>query len=65
MLRDQLIVDLDRLQSSDGAADWVHKNLVVKNTLTAADADSVEASFREKVLTLEVNANSGQSPKGK
>jgi ERF superfamily protein len=53
-LRDQLIVDLDRLQSSDGAADWVHKNLAVKNTLTAADADSVEASFREKVLTLEV-----------
>ena len=52
-LRDQLIVDLDRLQSSDGAADWVHKNLAVKNTLTAADADCVEASFREKVLTLE------------
>ena len=52
-LRDQLIVHLDRLQSSDGAADWVHKNLAVKNTLTAADADSVEASFREKVLTLE------------
>ena len=24
-LRDQLIVDLDRLQSSDGAADWVHE----------------------------------------
>ena len=52
-LRDQLIADLNRLQSSDEAADWVHKNLAVKNTLTAADADSVEASFREKVLTLE------------
>ena len=52
-LRDQLIADLNRLQSSDEAADWVHKNLAVKNTLTAADADSVEASFRERVLTLE------------
>ncbi len=52
-LRDQLVADLDRLQSSDEAADWVHKNLAVKNTLTAADADSVEASFRERVLTLE------------
>ncbi len=52
-LRDQLIVDLDRLQSSDEAADWVHKNLAVKNTLTPADADSVEASFRERVLTFE------------
>ena len=51
--RDQLISDLNRLQSSDEAADWVHKNLAVKNTLTAADVDSVEASFRERVLTLE------------
>jgi hypothetical protein len=53
ILRDQLIVDLDRLQSSDEAADWVHKNLAVKNALTAADADGVEARFRERVPTLE------------
>jgi hypothetical protein len=52
-LRDQLIADLNRLQSSDEAADWVYKNLVVKNTLTAADADSVEASFRERLSTFE------------
>src|SRR5271169_1724992 len=52
-VRDRLIADLNRLQSSDDAADWVHKNLAVKNSLTAADADSVEASFRERVLTLE------------
>jgi hypothetical protein len=52
-LRDQLIADLNRLQSSDEAANWVHKNLCIKNTLTAADADSVESSFRERVLTLE------------
>ena len=52
-LRDQLITDLNRLQSSDEAADWVHKNLGVKNTLTAADADSVEASFREKLPTID------------
>jgi hypothetical protein len=52
-LREQLIGDLNRLQSSEDAADWVHRNLAVKNTLMAADADSVEASFRERVLTLE------------
>ena len=52
-LRDKLITDLNRLQSSDEAADWVHKNLGVKNTLTAADADSVEASFREKLPTID------------
>ena len=52
-LRDQLITDLNRLQSSDEAADWVHNNLAAKNTLTAADADSVEASFRERLSTFE------------
>jgi hypothetical protein len=31
-LRDRLITELNRLQSSDEAADWVHKNLPVKNT---------------------------------
>jgi hypothetical protein len=36
-----------RLQSSAEAADWVHKNLAVKNTLMAADADSVVANFRK------------------
>ena len=51
-LRDQLITDLNRLQSSDEAADWVHNNLAVKNTLTAADADLVEARFREKLATI-------------
>ena len=51
-LRDQLIADLNRLQSSDEAADWVHNNLAVKNTLTAADADLVEARFREKLATI-------------
>jgi hypothetical protein len=52
-LRVQLIADIDRLQSSDEAADWVHKKLVIKNTLTTADADSVEASFRERLSTFE------------
>jgi hypothetical protein len=52
-LRDQLSADVEGLQSSDEAADWVHKNLAVKNTLKAADADCVEASFRDRVLTLE------------
>ena len=37
----------------DEAADWVHKNLAAKNTLIAADADSVEASFRERLATIE------------
>ena len=54
-VRDQLIADLNRLHSSDEAADWVHRNLAVKNTLKAPDADSVEASFRERILMIEAS----------
>ena len=42
------------LKSADDAADWVHKNLAAKNTLITADADAVEAGFREKLATIEV-----------
>jgi hypothetical protein len=62
-LRDQLISDLSRLQSSDQAADWVHENLAVKNTLTQADADNVETSFRERVSTLEASLADSEGPR--
>jgi hypothetical protein len=51
--RGRLIADIARLQSSDEAADWVHRNLPVKNTLTAADAEFVEMSFREWLAAIE------------
>ena len=53
-LREKLLADLSQLQSGDEAADWVHKNLAAKNTLITADADAVEAGFREKLSTIEV-----------
>ena len=53
-LREKLLADLSQLQSGDEAADWVHKNLAAKNTLSAADADLVEAGFREKLATIEL-----------
>jgi hypothetical protein len=52
-LREQLLADIGQLRSSDEAADWVHKNLAAKNTLLAADADAVEAGFRERLATIE------------
>jgi hypothetical protein len=52
-LREKLLLDLDQLQSADEAADWVHNNLAAKNTLIAADADLVEAGFREGLATIE------------
>ena len=61
-LRQQLLGDIGQLQSGDEAADWVHKNLAAKNALIDADADLVEASFREKcVFHGIVSANSRRS----
>ena len=53
-LRDQLNVGLRLLQSEEEAAEWVHKNLPVKNTLMVADADLIEASFRERLAAIEL-----------
>jgi hypothetical protein len=52
-LRDRLVAELSDLKSADEAADWVHKNLPAKNTLAVADAETVEASFRERLVTIE------------
>src|SRR5580704_14649497 len=52
-LCEKLRADLSQLQSGDHAAHWVHNNLAAKNTLIPADADAVEAGFREKLATIE------------
>jgi hypothetical protein len=59
-LRDRLLAELADLKSADEAADWVHKNLPAKNTLTPADAETVEASFRERLAGIE-GGQSGQT----
>jgi hypothetical protein len=46
-----------QLQSSDEAADWVHKNMPVKNELTAADADLVGAAFRDRLAVIEAETS--------
>jgi hypothetical protein len=55
-LRDRLIADVEELQNSDEAADWVHRNLARKNALSDRDADLVEACFRAKLATLTFDA---------
>ena len=47
--RDRLLADLQGVQSAEDAASWAHRSLPAKNTLTAADAQTVEAPFREKL----------------
>jgi ERF superfamily len=52
VLRDQLVAELEVLQSGDEAARWAHRNLSVKNTLATADAELVEAGFRLKLAAF-------------
>jgi ERF superfamily len=51
-LRDRLIGELQGFRSADEAANWVHKNLQAKNTLTFDDAQLVEAAFRERLAEI-------------
>ena len=60
-LRERLIAELSDLKSADEAADWVHKNLPAKNTLALADAETVEASFRERLAAIEAEQASAGS----
>jgi hypothetical protein len=52
-LRDWLIGELNALQTANDAAEWAHRSLPMKNTLTASDALAVEASFAAKVLPFD------------
>src|SRR5262249_21765325 len=48
-LRETLMAQMAAISSPDDAAAWAHRNLAAKNTLTAADARTVEEGFRAKL----------------
>jgi hypothetical protein len=52
VLRERLIAELGALQAADEAAGWAQRSLPAKNTLTAADAQSVEVAFAAKIAVL-------------
>jgi ERF superfamily len=52
LLRDNLMAELELLQSNDQAASWAHRSLPTKQTLTATDAERVEVAFRIKLSSL-------------
>jgi hypothetical protein len=52
VLRERLVAELEALQSADEAASWALRSLPAKNTLTTADAELVEASFRAKLAVF-------------
>jgi hypothetical protein len=53
LVRDHLLVELGGLNSVDDATNWAHRILPIKNTLTTADAQLIEASFQGKVSAFD------------
>jgi len=58
-LRDQLLTDLDRLNSAEAAAMWAHQIMPAKNSLAAADARRVEDAFGAKIAILRTGEGEG------
>jgi hypothetical protein len=60
VLRDQLAVELKNLNSAEDAANWAHRIIGAKNTLTASDAEHVERAFQERLETVVSGTADGQ-----
>src|SRR6516164_8979013 len=58
-LRDQLAAELKEIDSSEEAANWAHRVLGAKSTLTAADAACIEEAFRAKLALVATNTSDG------
>jgi hypothetical protein len=61
-LRDQLTAEIGEIKSDEEAANWAHRVLGAKNTLTTADAQRVEQIFHAKLASIVAEAAGGQSP---
>jgi ERF superfamily len=62
-LRDQLLAQLNDVDSSDALTMWAHRNLSAKNCLIPADAQQVENTFQSKLAKLTTaTENDGSLP---
>jgi ERF superfamily len=52
ILRERLVAELLAINSTDDAAAWAHRNLPAKNSLTAGDAQIIEARFQARLSTI-------------
>jgi ERF superfamily len=52
ILRERLISELGAVGSSEEAANWAHRVLGFKNTLSVADSEHVEQAFQSKLATF-------------
>ena len=64
-LRDQLTAEIEGIKSDEEAANWAHRVLSAKNTLTTADAERVEQAFQARLATIVTEATNGLSPESR
>jgi ERF superfamily len=50
---EQLLAELERIDSAEGAAIWAKNSMARKNELTATDASRIEVAFHAKLSVLE------------
>ena len=60
VLRDQLLGQLEGINSAEEAAIWAHRVLPPKNRLNAANAQQVETAFEAKLKNLQGEAEVGE-----
>ena len=60
LLCDRLLAESEALSSSEAATIWAHRILGAKNSLTAADARSVEDAFQAKLTALGAGDDAGR-----
>ena len=64
-LRDQLTAEIEEIKSDEEAANWAHRVLSAKNTLTTADAECVEQAFQARLARIVGGAGDGLSPESR
>ena len=64
-LRDQLTAEIEEIKSDEEAANWAHRVLSAKNTLTTADAERVEQAFQARLARIVGGAGDGLSPESR
>jgi ERF superfamily len=62
ILRERLLEKLAAIGSANEAAAWAHRNLPAKNSLTAGDAQIVEARFQARLATIGDGVSAEGSP---
>ena len=55
-LREQLTGELENISSAEEAANWAHRVMGAKNSLTAVDAEHVERAFQERLVSITATA---------